>query len=72
MELILCSQAGRGSHQLNPMRTKLDLDKKTWDEIFERHKKFQEEMKTKQNLEKKTGNEAKKNSTRDKNGEQTE
>ena len=42
------------------MRTKLDLDKKTWDEIFEWHKKFQEEQKTKQNLEKKTGNEAKK------------
>ena len=35
LELILCSQAGRGSHKLNPMRTKLDLDKKTWDEIFE-------------------------------------
>ena len=43
------------------MRTKLDLDKKTWDEIFEWHKKFQEEKKTKQNLEKKTGNETKKN-----------
>jgi len=37
----------------------LDLDKKTWDEIFEWHKKFQEDKKTKQNLEKKTGNEAK-------------
>ena len=72
LELILCSQAGRGSHQLNPMRTKLDLDKKTWDEIFEWHKKFQEEKKTKQIPEKKTGNEGKKNSTRDKNAEQTE
>ena len=42
------------------MRTKLDLEKKTWDEIFEWHKKSQEQKKTKQNLEKKTGNEAKK------------
>ena len=41
------------------MRTKLDLDEKTWDEIFEWQKKFQEEKKTKQNLEKNTGNEAK-------------
>jgi len=40
------------------MRTNLDLGKKTWDEIFELHKKFQEEKKTKQNLEKKTGNKA--------------
>jgi len=54
------------------MRTKLDLEKKTWDEIFERHKNSHEEKKTKQNLEKKTGNEAKRNSTSDKNAEQTE